>query len=119
MIYENDLFECFLITNPRAAGHAIISTKEHYKDMLQLPDDLCREIFSFARRVMVALKEVFGAESVYLCTMCDGPMNHFHVQMIPRFSYEARGSRNFVKKRGEYVAEPEKVQLLRQMLSDI
>ena len=97
LIFENDRFSCLLITNPRAPGHAIIVTKNHYKDMMELPDDLCMELYGFARKVMCALKAVYSAESVYLCTMCDGPMNHFHLQMIPRYAYERRGSSNFVK----------------------
>ena len=116
-LYENDLFECLLTGNPRAPGHRIISTKEHYKDMMDLPDDLCREIYSFARRTMVALKEVYGAESVYLCTMCDGPMNHFHVQLIPRYGYEQRGSSNFVKERLCYVDDREKLFKMRKKLN--
>ena len=118
MLYENDLFECLLITNPRAPGHTIISTKGHYKDTMELPDDLCREIYSFARRVMIALKEVYKAESVYICSMCDGPMNHFHVQLIPRYAYEQRGSRNFVKKRSVYVEDVETVCRLKRLLNE-
>lgn len=117
MLYENDKFEYMLIGNPRAPGHSIISTKEHYKDMMDLPDEFCREIYSFARRAMVALKQIYGAESVYLCTMCDGPMNHFHVQLIPRYDYESRGSRNFVKDRGCYVEDCEKLLLMRKILN--
>ena len=114
MLYENDQFECLMISNPRAPGHTIISTKAHYKDTMELPDDLCREVYSFARRVMIALKEVYGAESVYICSMCDGPMNHFHVQMIPRYAYERRGSKNFVKERGSYVEDRDKLRRLRE-----
>lgn len=113
ILYENERFACLLIGNPRAPGHAIISTKDHYKDMMELPDELCREIYGFARQAMCALKQVYGAESVYLCTMCDGPMNHFHVQMIPRYAYEKRGSRNFVKERQAYTDDPEKIRQLR------
>jgi len=29
-------------------------------------------------------------------------MNHFHIQLIPRYSFENRGSKNFVKPRMEY-----------------
>ena len=117
MLFDNEQFECLLISNPRAPGHAIISTKAHYKDTMELPDDLCREIYSFARRVMIALKEVYGAESVYICSMCDGPMNHFHVQMIPRYAYERRDSKNFVKERGSYVEDREKLLRLRELLN--
>lgn len=118
MLYENERFECLLISNPRAPGHAIISTKDHYKDMMELPDELCREVYGFARRVMCGIRKVYGAESVYLCTMCDGPMNHFHLQMIPRYAHERRGSRNFVKERKEYVHDREKVEELRSLLKE-
>lgn len=116
LLFENDLFECVLVGNPRAPGHTAIISKPHYKDMMDIPDDLCEAVFVFAKRCMNVLKEVYGAESVYLCTMCDGPMNHFHVQLIPRYSFERRGSRNFVKERQDYVADPEKLRKLREVL---
>jgi diadenosine tetraphosphate (Ap4A) HIT family hydrolase len=116
ILYDNDRFSCLLITNPRAPGHTIISTKDHYKDMMELPEELCKEIFDFSRKVMIALKKVYQSESVYLCTMCDGPMNHFHVQMIPRYANERRGSKNFVKERCSYIYDEDKVTQLRSLL---
>lgn len=50
--------------------------------------------------------------------MCDGPMNHFHIQLIPRYSYERRGSKNFVKERKEYIEDKEKIAKIRKLLSD-
>ena len=116
LLFENELFECMLVGNPRAAGHTAIISKTHYKDMLEIPDAFCREMFVFAKKAMNALRAVYGAESVYLCTMCDGPMNHFHLQLIPRYAHEKRGSRNFVKERQAYVADTEKVNMLRKLL---
>lgn len=116
MLYENELFEVFLVNNPKAEGHTILSSKKHYKDMMEIPDDLCKEIFVFAKKTMNVLKEVYAAESVYLCTMCDGPMNHFHIQLIPRYSFEKRGSRNFVKERKEFKEDPEKLLKIRELL---
>jgi len=118
MIYEDESFECFLVGNPRAEGHAAISTREHFKDMSETDDTTCREIFILARKVMKALKEVYHAQSVYLCTMCDGPMNHFHIQLIPRYSFEKRGSRNFVKPRFEYREDKDKLAQLRKKLDE-
>ncbi len=115
-LFENDLFTCVLIGNPRAPGHCCIISKEHYKDMMDIPDDLCAAVYLFAKKAMNALKTVYGSESVYLCTMCDGPMNHFHVQLIPRYGYEKRGSKNFVKPRQDYIHDQEKVDALRELL---
>jgi len=118
MLYENELFECFLVGNPRAEGHTTISSKKHYKDMMEIPDELCREVYVFAKKVMNILKEVYSSESVYLCTMCDGPMNHFHIQLIPRYGYEKRGSKNFVKERKDYIEDKDKIQKIRELLKE-
>ena len=114
MIYEDDLFECFLVGNPRSEGHTAISTKTHYKDMLEIPDEICNKIYLLAKRLMNDIKDIYKCESVYLCTMCDGPANHFHVQLIPRYSFENRGSKNFVKPRMEYIENMEKLEELRK-----
>lgn len=116
MLFENEHFECKLVGNPRAPGHTAIISKVHYKDMMEIPDDFCCTVYVFAKKAMRALKAVYGAESVYLCTMCDGPMNHFHVQLIPRYAYEKRGSGNFVKDRQRYVPDLEKIEQLRLLL---
>lgn len=117
LLFENDLFECFLVSNPRADGHVVISTKKHYKDMMEIPDELCSDIFIFAKKLMNILKSVYDSESVYLCTMCDGPMNHFHLQLIPRYNFERRGSNNFVKPRKDYIEDREKINKIRKLLN--
>lgn len=118
MIYENDKFECFLVSNPRSDGHSVISTKKHFKDMMEIDDETCKEVFLLAKKLMNIIKSVYQAESVYLCTMCDGLMNHFHLQLIPRYSYEERGSKNFVKERMMYQEEKDKLALLRKLMKD-
>ena len=116
ILFANEEFECFFVSNPRAPGHVAILSKKHYKDMTKIPNDLCSHIFVFAKSMMQILKKVYHAESIYLCTMCDGPMNHFHIQLIPRYSYEKRGSRNFVKPRLNYIEDKEKIQSIKEML---
>ena len=117
IIYKDEDFECFLVGNPRAEGHTAISTKVHYKDMLEIDDEICKKIFLLSKKVMKAIKKTYNAESVYLCTMCDGPMNHFHVQLIPRYSFEKRGSKNFIKPRFTYREDIEKIDKLRNELN--
>ena len=117
IIYEDNDFEAFLVSNPRANGHTAISTKKHFKDMMEIDDETCQDIFLLAKKIMNVLKEVYMAESVYLCTMCDGKMNHFHLQLIPRYSFEERGSKNFVKERFLYQEDKEKLLELRKRLN--
>ena len=57
MIFENEKFECFLVGNPRAEGHTAISTKKHFRDMMEIDDVTCKEIFILAKKIMNVLKE--------------------------------------------------------------
>lgn len=108
LIFKDKDIECFFVGNPRADGHMCISTINHYHDMTEAPDYLNEKIIDFSKQFMKILCQVFGCERVYLCTMCDGPNNHYHVQLIPRYAYEKRGSQNFVKPRKAYNFDKEK-----------
>lgn len=118
IIFKNNDFECFLCDNPRAKGHTIISSAKHYKDMMEAPEDLTLQMLRFARLAMIAIKDIYDCKSVYLCTMCDGPMNHFHLQLIPRYDNEERGSKNFVKPRIPYIEDMAKLNKLKERLSN-
>lgn len=117
LLYEDENYQCFYVEKPRANGHVTIISKKHFKDMSELDDDACEKIFVFAKKAMNCIKEVYGCESVYLCTMCDGKMNHFHVQLIPRYKNELYGSKNFVKIRKPYKEDKEKKEQMRKLLN--
>ena len=117
MLYEDADIECFFVGVPRAEGHMCISTMEHYHDMSEAPDIINEKIVRFAKQFMIIIKEVYGCERVYMCTMCDGLNNHYHIQLIPRYSFEKRGSTNFVKQRKPYVHDDEKLDLVRKAIN--
>lgn len=118
LFYEDGDIECFLVKNPRAPGHACISSTLHYHDMSEAPDELNKKIARFAKLIMNGIRDIWGCERVYLCTMCDGPANHYHVQLIPRYAGEKRGSENFVKPRGAYVYEGERLEALKRLTAE-
>lgn len=103
LLYEDKDIECFFVGNPRSKGHMCISTINHYHDLSEAPDRINEKIIRFTKQFMIIIREEYTCERVYLCSMCDGPMNHYHVQLIPRYSDEKRGSTNFVKPRTGYV----------------
>ncbi len=108
LIYEDGDIECFFVGNPRADGHMCISTINHYHDMSEAPDNVNEKIVRFAKAFMIIIRDVYKCERVYLCSMCDGPNNHYHIQLIPRYPNEKRGSSNFVKPRKDYKFNEEK-----------
>ena len=115
VLYRDDDIEVFLAGNPRAEGHTVVATIPHYQDLSQTPDALGAKLMLTCRRLMRILQEVYDCERVYLCTMCDGPANHCHLQLIPRYADEERGSRNFVKPRLPYHHDPTKIERLLQL----
>ena len=118
MLYEDEDIECFLVGAPRSEGHMCISTMVHYHDMSEAPDEINEKIIRFAKQFMIIIKEVYACERVYMCTMCDGLNNHYHIQLIPRYSYEKRGSTNFVKQRKAYIRDEEKLNKVRKAIED-
>lgn len=67
---------------------------------------------------MKIIKEVYKCERTYLCSMCDGYMNHYYVQLIPRYASEIRGSTNFVKERKDYIYDEEKFIKVRDKINE-
>lgn len=118
LFYEDGDIECFFVKNPRADGHICISSIKHFHDMSEAPDFLNEKIVRFSKALMNIIKSVYGCERVYLCTMCDGPNNHYHVQLIPRYKDEKRGSGNFVKPRKEYRFDEEKFNAVKNALQN-
>ena len=116
LVYKDEDIECFFVRNPRAVGHMCISSIEHYHDMSEAPDKLNEKIIRFSKQLMIIIKDVFKCERVYLCSMCDGPNNHYHVQLIPRYSYEKRGSKNFVKERTSYIYDESNFEKIKTLL---
>ena len=44
-------------------------------------------------------------------------MNHYHVQLIPRYKNEERGSINFVKPRKPYVYDETKFNKIKELIN--
>jgi histidine triad (HIT) family protein len=100
VFYEDDIVCCMLEIWPRNPGHAIVLVKPHFEDVSEMPPALGARILPVIQAATMSLKEVLGAEKVYLCTMCDGRRNHLHFQLIPRMPGDTiTGSMLFVKDR--------------------
>lgn len=119
LLYEDDLLVCFFEARPRSKGHTIILVKENYQDMSYLPDDVCSKVYVFAKKMMNVLKETMKADRIYLCTMCDGEPNHFHLQLIPRYPGTKIGSTNFVNERQNYIEDLEVINNIKSKLEVI
>ncbi|MEM7802049.1 MAG: HIT family protein [Chloroflexota bacterium] len=103
VIYEDDLYKVVLEIFPRMRGHTIVIFKPHREDISELLPEEVGPLFELCMRVVQALKEALGAEKVYMNTMCDGGINHLHIQLFPRYPGEFHGSKRFVIERGPLI----------------
>jgi diadenosine tetraphosphate (Ap4A) HIT family hydrolase len=100
-----------LALDPRAVGHTIVVWKRHVQDFTELNDAETARLFTFSRDIARAIQSAIeGVERVYQVTMCDGRINHLHVQLLPRFAGTDIGSARLVAPRqplvdGDRVAE--------------
>ncbi len=81
-----------------------------------MSEDEAGRVFAVCVRVVKAIKRSLGAEKVYLVTMCDGVLNHLHLQLLPRYAGEKIGSTRFVAPLAPLVDGEETAALLRSAL---
>ena len=67
--YENKNFLAFLSIDPREAGHVLISPKEHYRWVWDLPEDRQEspnigEYFEVVQKIAKAQQKAFGVEMI-------------------------------------------------------
>jgi diadenosine tetraphosphate (Ap4A) HIT family hydrolase len=116
VFYENDVVRCMLELWPRNPGHTIILVKPHFEDLSEMPAFAGTQIIPIILAATVTLKDVLGAEKVYLCTMCDGRRNHLHFQLVPRMPGDTiTGSKLFVKERQRLEGYADTVLQLKRM----
>ncbi|HEY9293244.1 MAG TPA: HIT family protein [Microlunatus sp.] len=100
-IAEDDYVRVVLALDPRVPGHTIVVWKPHAHDFTELDDQQTARLFTVCRDVARALRTALtGVERVYQVTMCDGPVNHLHIQLIPRYAGTPIGSKRLIDPRG-------------------
>ncbi len=87
-IYDDENFFGILDMNPKAEGHSLIISKNHYKTILDMPVSLGNELMDAVKKVGLDLIKEKGAGGFNVVVNCGGVsgqlVNHFHVHIIPR-----------------------------------
>ena len=99
-VYDDERLRVVLTLFPRMKGHTIVIFKPHREDISEINGEEASEILALCVRMTNAIKRGLGAEKVYMNTMCDGEINHLHIQLFPRYPGERIGSSRFVAPRG-------------------
>ena len=86
-VYEDENFLAFLSIDPREAGHVLVSPKEHYRWVWDLPEDRqvspnIGEYFEVVRKIAKAQQKAFGVEMIR-SQVYGEEVPHAHVWLWP------------------------------------
>lgn len=86
-IYEDDLVKVFLDINPTTNGDSLIVPKTHYKDFLEVPNDILVHMDDVIRKLYPIYKEKLNCDGLTIChnTEYGQEIKHFHIHFIPRY----------------------------------
>ncbi|MGQ0434524.1 MAG: HIT family protein [Microthrixaceae bacterium] len=74
---------------PTNRGHMLVLTRDHFRNLYDVPPDLDARIWACVRRVADAIQDAFFASGTTIRQNNDPPgqdVFHFHVHVIPRYT---------------------------------
>jgi len=88
-IYESQNTLVFLDLMPVNRGHALVIPKEHYETLLDIPEDILKEMSSSVKTAAGAVKEGIGADGLNIMMnnyeAAGQVVPHAHIHIVPRF----------------------------------
>jgi histidine triad (HIT) family protein len=79
----------FMDINPATAGHALVVSREHSADLLEIGDEDLIAVTLAAQRLAKRMKDVLGADGINLINACGAAawqtVFHFHIHVVPRY----------------------------------
>ena len=113
-VLDTDKVLAFLDISPVNKGHVLVVPKEHFETMLDVPDNLLKEMIVVAKRVGKGLRKGLKADGFNIgmnnFAAAGQVVFHAHLHVIPRF--EADGLKHWPGKQydeGEMDSYKEKI----------
>ena len=87
-IYEDDKMKAFLDVTPVSNGHVLLITKTHYKNFLDTPDELIKDMYHIIKtKIYPLLEEKLKITGLSICQI-GKDVNHYHIHLIPQYEKE-------------------------------
>lgn len=88
-LYENDKVFAFLDIAPVNKGHSLVIPKEHYETLMDIPDELLKEISVVVKKISSAVKKAVNADGISIgqsnYKAAGQVVPHLHFHIMPRF----------------------------------
>lgn len=94
-LYEDEDFRVILDLGPATRGHALILPKEHYANVIALPEEVTAKAFILAKKMAAKMMEVLHCDGVNMVQnngeAAGQTVFHFHIHLIPRYVGDGAG----------------------------
>ncbi len=91
-IYEDENFVVMMDVSPASKGHSLLLPKEHYANLFEMPEELCKEVLTVAKKVAKQMMETLNADGINLLqnngVAAGQTVFHYHMHLIPRYEGE-------------------------------
>ena len=94
-LYEDEDFRVILDLGPATRGHALILPKEHYANVIALPEEVTAKAFILAKKMAAKMMEVLHCDGVNVVQnngeAAGQTVFNFHIHLIPRYENDNAG----------------------------
>jgi len=111
-IYEDDAVLAFLDITPVNPGHTLVIPKNHFDNLLDLPEAEAHKLIGIIKKIAPAILTGVGADGFNLelnnGTVAGQVVNHVHWHIVPRYQGDGRElwhGRNYGEGEAEKVLE--------------
>ena len=91
-VYEDGEVLGILDIYPINKGHSLIFTKQHFKDIYDVPDAMLSSLALVTKAVSLATKKALACDGINIVQNNERPAGqlifHIHYHVIPRFSHD-------------------------------
>ena len=88
-LYENEKVFAFLDITPVNKGHSLVIPKEHYETLMDMPDDILKEVSVIVKKISSAVKKAVNADGISIgmsnYKAAGQVVPHAHIHIMPRF----------------------------------
>ena len=88
-LYEDDAFKVIFDISPVTRGHALLITKNHYKNLFELDEEVASKALVIVKKVATELAAELKCDGFNLLQnneeIAGQTVFHFHIHLIPRY----------------------------------
>lgn len=92
-VYEDDNVFAFLDITPATKGHTLIIPKQHYENILDIPETVLEKISTIAKKLALKFEPKLNADGFNLIQSskeaAQQEVMHFHMHLLPRYKTDS------------------------------